>query len=274
MELPPVVVAALYFFAKLDDYADKQAPLKALCEEEEVRGTILLAAEGVNGTIAGSRHGVATVLSFLRSDPRLADMAHKESFAEEIPFRKLKVRLKKEIVTLGQPDVDPVHRVGTYVKPRDWNAFVEDPDVIVIDTRNTYETRVGSFKGAVDPKTPSFRDFPQWAKDNLSPDSHPKVAMFCTGGIRCEKASSWMLGQGYENVYHLEGGILKYLEDVPAEDSTFEGECFVFDSRVSVVHGLELGSFSRCYACGNPLSPEDLKHPDFKVDEWCPYCDD
>lgn len=269
---PAVVVAALYQFAPLPDYRSMQEPLQQLCVEQEVRGTILLAREGINGTIAGTRGAIDTVLSWLRSDPRLSTMAHKESHCDEQPFYRLKVRLKKEIVTLGVPGVDPNVQVGTYVSPREWNELLADPDVVVVDTRNDYEVRVGTFKGALDPETRTFREFPDFVGRTLDPSKHKKVAMFCTGGIRCEKASSLMLSEGFEEVYHLHGGILKYLEEVPEEESLWEGECFVFDERVAVGHGLVPGSHELCRGCRMPVSPEDKRSPEFRDGICCPRC--
>ncbi|HCF26633.1 MAG TPA: hypothetical protein DEV81_05370, partial [Cyanobacteria bacterium UBA11049] len=221
------IVATFYKFVKLPDFAQKQQPILSLCQAQAVKGTILLAAEGINGTIAASRDSIDAVLSFLRSDPRLADLEHKESYADSPPFERLKVRLKQEIVTIGLPQVDPNEQVGTYVSPKDWNALISDPEVTVIDTRNDYEVSIGSFIGAQNPQTESFRQFPDYIRQNLDPTKHKKVAMFCTGGIRCEKASAFMLSQGFQEVYHLKGGILKYLEEVPEQESLWQGECFV-----------------------------------------------
>ncbi len=234
------LVAALYKFVPLDALEDLQVSLKAVCADAGIKGTLLLASEGVNGTIAGPEQGVRAVLEWLRSDPRLADLEHKESWTPAIPFGAMKVRLKKEIVTLGVPGVDPREVVGTYVAPSDWNALIASEDVVVIDTRNDYETELGSFEGAIDPRTESFRDFPAWLEaQEIGPDT--RVAMFCTGGIRCEKASSYMVARGYDQVFHLQGGILKYLEEVPESESLWRGECFVFDERVTVNHQLEPG---------------------------------
>ena len=239
--MPNFIVAALYKFAKLPDYRAMQPGLLDFCIAQEIKGTLLLAEEGINGTVAGSRQGIDALLAFLRSDARLADLEHKESVAGKMPFYRMKVRLKKEIVTLGVPGISPSKKVGTYVAPEDWNALISDPDVVLIDTRNAYEYDIGTFRGALDPHTATFREFPAYVSNNLDPARHKKVAMFCTGGIRCEKASSFMLEQGFEDVYHLQGGVLKYLEKVPAEQSLWEGECFVFDQRVAVGHGLEPG---------------------------------
>lgn len=269
-----IVVVALYHFARLDDFRDRQAPLKALCEAQGIRGTLLLAREGVNGTISGSRTGVDAVLAWLRADPRLAALEHKESFSDRHPFVRLKVKLKQEIVTLGVPFVDPTAVVGTYVAPQDWNALISDPEVIVIDTRNDYEVAIGSFEGAVDPHTQSFRQFPQFVAEQLDPAKHRKVAMFCTGGIRCEKASSYMRQQGFEQVYHLKGGILKYLEEVPPEQSLWRGECFVFDERVGVTHGLEEGVAELCYGCRRAVTPADKASEKYEEGISCPACHD
>lgn len=269
---PAVVVAALYHFARLDDFADLQAPLKALCEGAGIRGTLLLAREGINGTISGSRESIDRVLAWLRADPRLAALEHKESFADSHPFVRLKIKLKKEIVTLGVPFVDPTAVVGTYVDPQDWNALISDPEVVVIDTRNDYEIAIGSFEGAVDPGTRTFREFPDYVATRLDPQRHRKVAMFCTGGIRCEKASSFMLGEGYPEVYHLKGGILKYLEKVKPEESMWEGECFVFDHRVGVTHGLAEGDSEMCFGCGHPVKPAERVLPDYEEGVSCRHC--
>lgn len=230
----PCVVAAFYHFTDLLDYELLQAPLKEFCDAHQLKGTILLAKEGLNSTIAGSRAAIDGLLAYLRSDPRFQDLEHKESYCKGVPFQRMKVRLKKEIVTLGVPDIDPRHRVGTYVDPQDWNALIADPDVVVIDTRNTYEVEFGTFKGAINPNLETFGEFPDYVRSRLNPEKHQKVAMFCTGGIRCEKASAYMLSQGFTEVYHLKGGILKYLEEVPTANSVWEGECFVFDDRVSI----------------------------------------
>ncbi len=232
-----ILVAALYKFVSLPDFREMREPLHAVCTRNGVFGTLLLAEEGINGTIAGPEAGVRAVLDFLRADPRMADLEHKESTAASMPFKRMKVRLKKEIVTLGVP-VDPNRHVGTYVAPEDWNALISDPDVVVIDTRNDYEVEVGTFEGAIDPGTPSFRDFPAFVERSTALANKPKVAMFCTGGIRCEKASSYLIEQGFGEVYHLRGGILKYLETVPEQESLWRGECFVFDEREALGHGL------------------------------------
>lgn len=268
------VVATFYKFVKLPDFAQKQAPLLAYCQAQSIRGTILLAAEGINGTIAGSRQAIDSVLSFLRSDSRLVDLEHKESHADSPPFDRLKVRLKKEIVTLGLPEIDPSDRVGTYVSPQEWNALISDPEVTLIDTRNDYEVSIGTFQGAQNPKTASFRQFPDYVRTHLDPTQHKKVAMFCTGGIRCEKATSLMMSQGFQEVYHLQGGILKYLEEVPPEESLWQGECFVFDQRVAIEHRLEVGTHEMCRSCGHPIAEEDKVSPHYQEGISCPYCFD
>ncbi|WNZ47508.1 rhodanese-related sulfurtransferase [Leptolyngbya boryana CZ1] len=269
-----MLVAAFYKFVSLPDYVELRAPLLALCQEQEIRGTILLAQEGINGTIAGSRSAIAKVLDYLRSDSRFADLNVKESETESRMFDRLKIKLKKEIVTLGIPEVDPTQKVGTYVKPQEWNAVISDPETIVIDVRNRFEVSVGSFEGAIDPETASFRQFPDYVRSQLDPTQHQKVAMFCTGGIRCEKASAYLLSQGFKQVYHLEGGILKYLEEVPSEESLWRGECFVFDQRVAVTQGVKDGSYEMCYACGHPISPEEKASPLYQEGISCPYCSD
>ncbi len=269
-----IVVAALYKFVSLPDYAAKRDMLLAHCQSQDVFGTLLLAEEGVNGTIAGPRAGVDSVLAYLRADERLADLGHKESYCQENPFLRMKVKLKKEIVTLGVEGVSPTNAVGQYVKPEDWNALISDPDVVVVDTRNDYECEIGSFKGALDPNTETFREFPEYVEKNLDPAKHKKVAMFCTGGIRCEKSTSYMLEQGFDEVYHLQGGILKYLEEVPAEESLWEGECFVFDERVAVKHNLEVGQYDQCHACRHPITDADKQSEHYVLGISCPKCFD
>jgi UPF0176 protein len=266
------VVAAFYKFVRLSDYAEMRSPLLKVSQDQDLRGTILLAQEGINGTIAGSRVAIDIVLDYLRSDRRLSDLEHKESAADTLPFDRMKVKLKREIVTLGMPEVDPSEQAGTYVDPQDWNALITDPGVAVIDTRNNYEVGIGSFQNAQNPETKSFRDFPTYVQNNLNPATHKKVAMFCTGGIRCEKASAYLLSQGFEEVYHLKGGILKYLETVPAEDSLWQGECFVFDQRVAVQHGLEPGTYEMCLGCGYPISESDKNSPEYEAGVSCPHC--
>ncbi len=272
--MPNIIVAALYKFAPLPDYVEMQGCLLDYCRAQELNGTILLAAEGINGTVAGSRIGIDALISYLRSDVRLADIEHKESCSDKMPFDRMKVRLKKEIVTLGVPGIDPNKKVGTYVPADQWNDLIADPEVVLIDTRNGYECDIGTFQGALDPHTTSFRQFPEYVRNNLDPAKHKKIAMFCTGGIRCEKASSYMREQGFEEVYHLQGGILKYLETVPAEQSMWQGECFVFDQRISVGQGLKVGTHDQCFACRHPVSPDEKSSPKYELGVSCPHCFD
>lgn len=269
---PGVLVAALYHFAAVAHFKELRAPLQSLCEENGVRGTLLLAHEGINGTIAGPDAGIAAVLAFLRARPEFAGLEHKQSRAGEMPFLRMKVRLKKEIVTMGVADIDPTRSVGTYVAPADWNALIADPDTIVVDTRNDYETAIGMFRGALDPKTKTFREFPGWVRANAGLHNKPKIAMYCTGGIRCEKATAFMKAEGFDEVYHLKGGILKYLEEVPAEESLWDGACFVFDERVSVTHGLAEGGHRLCRACRHPLTEDEIRSPLFEPGVSCPHC--
>ncbi|MCB2128036.1 MAG: rhodanese-related sulfurtransferase [Rhodobacteraceae bacterium] len=269
-----IKVAALYQFTAFADPASLRAPLLATCEASGVRGTLLLAREGINGTIAGSPSGIAAVLAHIRALPGCAGLDWKESTAAEMPFGRMKVRLKREIVTMGEPEIDPRAGTGHYVAPGDWNALIRAPDVVVIDTRNDYEVSIGTFEGAIDPGTKSFRDFPQWWRDNAGRFGNKRVAMFCTGGIRCEKSTNFLLREGVSEVYHLKGGILKYLEDVPASESLWQGECFVFDQRVSVGHGLKEGQHGLCHACRRPIGAADRAHPDFEEGVACPACKD
>ncbi|TVP89421.1 MAG: rhodanese-related sulfurtransferase [Pseudomonadaceae bacterium] len=267
-----IEVVALYKFVTLEDYQALREPLLTQMLDNGVKGTLLLAWEGINGTIAGETAGIQRVLDWLRSDPRFSDLDYKVSLCEEMPFYRTKVKLKKEIVTLGVPGVNPNERVGTYVEPQNWNDLISDPEVLLIDTRNDYEVSIGSFEQAVDPKTKSFREFPEYIKEHFDPAKHKKVAMFCTGGIRCEKASSYMLQQGFDEVYHLKGGILKYLEEVPVEQSKWQGECFVFDNRVTVGHDLAPGEYGQCHACRHPVSAEDMASEQFEEGISCPHC--
>ena len=272
----PFCIAALYQFTRLPDPAALRAPLIDLCEREGICGTLLLAREGINGTIAGSDTGIEAVLSYIRTLPGCADPEIKYSRSKDAPFRRMKVRLKNEIVTMGEPDLDPVEGVGTYVAPEDWNALISDPDTILIDTRNDYEVKIGTFAGAIDPATASFRDFPTWFRENRAELTEgrnaPKVAMFCTGGIRCEKSTAFLRAEGVEEVYHLKGGILAYLEQVEEADSRWKGDCFVFDERVSVGHGLKRGDHTLCRACRMPLDAEDRSSPDYEEGVSCPHC--
>lgn len=269
-----IIVAALYHFVRLPRFADLQAPLKALCNEQCITGTLLLADEGINGTVAGSRASIDTLLAYLRALPEFQHLEHKESFAETMPFYRLKVRLKKEIVAMGVPGTDPRKIVGTYLDPHAWNTLIDDPDTIIVDTRNDYEVQIGTFENAVDPQTKTFREFPDWVKRNENSLKGKKIAMFCTGGIRCEKSTAYVKSLGYEDVFHLKGGILKYLETVPEAESKWQGECFVFDERVSVSHGLALGTHTLCRACRHPMSPEHLRSPLYKEGVSCQHCHD
>ena len=265
-------VAALYHFTRLADYEQLKAPLQDMCDLLGIKGTLLLAYEGINGTVAGTDKAIADLLEYLRADPRLAGLEHKESRSEDMPFYRMKVRLKREIVTMGVNGVDPNEVVGTYVDPKDWNELITDPDVVLIDTRNDYEVEIGTFKGALNPDTQTFREFPQWVEDNRQNLKKPKVAMFCTGGIRCEKASSFMKQNGFDDVYHLKGGILKYLETQPEKESLWEGDCFVFDQRVAVKHGLKESDYDQCYACRYPITDKEKESPLYVKGVSCPRC--
>lgn len=269
-----IVVAAFYQFVCLPDYRALRAPLLALCREQGLRGTILLASEGINATLAGSRDGINTVVRQLRSDPRLARLEPKESLADDMPFHRMKIKLKREIVTMGVPDTDPSKLVGTYLDATAWNEMVQDPDVLVIDTRNAYEVDIGTFTNATSPNTESFSEFPDYAEQALAKHKDRKLALFCTGGIRCEKATSYLKARGFEQVYHLQGGILKYLETVSPEDNLWRGECYVFDGRVSVDKHLQPGHYDSCHACGYPLSDEAKASPDYEAGVSCPRCID
>jgi UPF0176 protein len=269
-----VVVSALYHFVTLDNFKSLRKPLYDFMIEHQIKGTLLLAKEGINGTVAGSPSSIGRLHRWLRSDDRLKDLRTKESYDESMPFYRTRVKLKKEIVTMGVTGIDPNHVVGTYVKPENWNELISDPDVTLVDTRNDYEVAIGSFKNAINPETETFRQFPDFVEKNMHPGKHKKVAMFCTGGIRCEKSTAYLKQQGYEEVYHLQGGILKYLETVPEEESLWQGECFVFDNRVSVNHHLEKGSYDQCHACRLPIT-EDAKNSDKYVrGVSCPSCYD
>ncbi|HIF51693.1 MAG TPA: rhodanese-related sulfurtransferase, partial [Thiotrichaceae bacterium] len=247
-------VAAMYLFVRIPDFEAIQPKLLAFCRGQEIKGTLLLAEEGINGTVAGTREGIDALLNYLKSDERLAGIEHKEALSDDLPFHRMKVKLKKEIVTMGQPNIKPIDTAEVRVEPKDWNALISDPEVLVLDTRNDYEIQIGTFKNAISPDTTNFREFPDYVKDKLDPAKNKKVAMFCTGGIRCEKACAYMKEQGFDEVYQLNGGILKYLEEVESEESLWEGECFVFDSRVSVDHELAEGSYHQCFACRRPVS--------------------
>ncbi len=267
-------IAALYHFTRFANPASLRDPLLTCAVDNHVTGSLLLANEGINGTIAGPRAGIDAVLAHIRALPGCADFHWKESHAKDQPFGKMKVRLKREIVTMGVPDVDPKAQVGHYVKPADWNDLIRQDDVVLIDTRNDYEVAIGTFEGAIDPETQSFRDFPDWWQKNKDRFHNKRVAMFCTGGIRCEKSTNYLLSQGVEDVFHLKGGILQYLEDVPADDSTWNGACFVFDGRVSVEHGLAEGPHELCHACRHPIMPADKDRPEFEEGVSCHLCID
>lgn len=271
---PAFTVVALYAFRDFPDFEARRDPLQKLADSCGVTGTLLLAREGINGTIAGTRAGLETVLQHIKNWPRFHDLEWKESMADEAPFLRMKVRLKSEIVTMGVPDLDPAREAGTHVAPKDWNDVISRDDVLVIDTRNDYEVAIGSFENAINPQTDSFREFPEWSKRILMQDPPPKVAMFCTGGIRCEKASAYLKSKGVPEVYHLKGGILKYLEEVDADNSAWNGECFVFDRRVSVQHGLKQGSYQLCAICRKPFRQARGGNPAGGVaTKPCPACE-
>lgn len=267
-----IVVAALYKFTRFSDFEQYRQPILNTMLDNDVKGTLLIASEGINGTISGSRQGIDNVLEYLRSIEAIGNFEFKESYTNEQPFYRTKVKLKKEIVTMGVEDIDPLQSVGRYVKPSEWNALISDPEVILIDTRNDYEVQIGTFQNAVNPNTETFREFPDYVAKELDPSKHKKVAMFCTGGIRCEKSTAFMRQQGFEEVYHLEGGILKYLEEVPASESMWQGDCFVFDNRVSVNHNLEKGDYEQCFACRMPITQADMQSASYVKGESCPHC--
>lgn len=266
------VVCALYKFVALEDYKAIRQPLLEAMESNGIKGTLLLASEGINGTVSGTQEGIDALLAWLNSDDRLNPISFKLSYHDNQPFYRTKVKLKKEIVTMGVEGIDPRKTVGTYVKPQDWNALISDPDVLLIDTRNDYEIEIGTFEHAVNPNTKTFREFPEYVKNNLDPKKNKKVAMFCTGGIRCEKSTAYLKEQGFEEVYHLEGGILQYLEDVPKEDTLWKGDCFVFDNRVAVNHDLEKSEYDQCYACRLPITDEDKASDKYEQGVSCPQC--
>jgi UPF0176 protein len=266
------VVCAMYTFAKLEGFEIMKAPLLRVMLDNNVKGTLLIAKEGINGTVAGDQQGIDNLLNYLESDSRLSGLGHKESYHDEMPFNRTKVKLKKEIVTLGVEGVDPNEICGQYVKPQDWNDLISDPEVVVVDTRNDYEVEIGTFKNALNPNTENFREFPNYVAGNLDKNKHKKIAMFCTGGIRCEKSTAFMKSQGFKEVYHLEGGILKYLEEVPEKESLWEGECFVFDSRVAVNHSLEKGKYDQCFACRMPITEEEKLKTEYVKGVSCHHC--
>ena len=270
------LTTAVYHFVSVSHFKTFREPILNFCLSRGIKGTLLLAEEGINGTLAGSEKSILDLLNYLKTDVlfegHFKNLRHKESWSDKHPFYRMKVKLKKEIVTLGVPGVSPTKVVGKYVKPKDWNNLISDPEVVLIDTRNDYEYAIGSFRNAINPKTTTFREFPEFIKNHFDPKKHKKVAMFCTGGIRCEKASSYMISEGFEEVYHLEGGILKYLEEVNSIDSLWKGECFVFDQRVAIKHGLEVGDYDQCYACRYPLSADDMKSDKYTPGISCPHC--
>ncbi len=271
-ESKKIVVAAMYKFVHLPDFKVLREKLVQVCEKQSLKGTLLLAEEGINGTVAGGREGIDNLLCFLKQDSRFSDLEHKESFVSQMPFYRMKVRLKKEIVTMGVPDTDPNQLNGAKVDYKEWNELISDPDVLVIDTRNEYECEIGTFKNAISPNTKTFREFPEFVNNELGSDKNKKIAMFCTGGIRCEKATNYLLKQGYEDVYHLNGGILKYLEEVKQEENLWQGDCFVFDGRVAVDKNLEQGNYEQCFACRMPLSKEELQSEEYEKGISCPNC--
>lgn len=267
-----ITVCAMYRFVDLPHYEEIRQPLLDQMNTLDVKGTLLLASEGINGTVSGTSEAIESLLTWLRSIPEFSDIDYKLSFDEEQPFYRTKVKLKKEIVTMGVEGIDPKRVVGTYVKPKDWNALINDPEVLLIDTRNDYEYEIGTFEGAVNPNTESFREFPKYVDDHLDPAKHKKVAMFCTGGIRCEKSTAFLKEKGFDEVYHLEGGILKYLEEVPKSDTSWKGDCFVFDNRVAVNHDLEKSAYDQCHACRLPITEEDKEHEHYRKGVSCPRC--
>ncbi|MDF7825602.1 rhodanese-related sulfurtransferase [Pontiellaceae bacterium B12227] len=272
--MKPTVVCALYKFVPLNNFEAMRIPLLDFMTERGIRGTLLLASEGINGTVAGHRDAIDGLLEYLKKDSRLSDLDYKESYDDSNPFYRTKVRLKKEIVTLGVEGIDPLQSVGTYIDPKDWNGLISDPETVLIDTRNDYEVEIGTFQHAVNPNTESFRDFPEYVEKNLDPSKHRKVAMFCTGGIRCEKSTAYLKQLGFQDVFHLKGGILKYLEEVPEEESMWEGDCFVFDNRVSVGHGLEKGEYDQCHACRMPITEKEKLSTLYEKGVSCPKCHD
>jgi UPF0176 protein len=262
----------MYRFVDLPNYESIQAPLLKVMKDLDIKGTLLLASEGINGTVSGTQESVESLLAWLRDIQEFAEIDYKLSFDETQPFYRTKVKLKKEIVTMGVEGIDPKRVVGTYVKPRDWNSLISDPEVLLIDTRNDYEFEIGTFEGAINPVTDTFREFPKYVEENLDPEKHKKVAMFCTGGIRCEKSTAYLKEKGFDEVYHLEGGILKYLEEVPEEETLWKGDCFVFDNRVAVNHKLEKSAYDQCHACRLPITEEDMQHEHYKKGVSCPRC--
>ena len=267
-----IIIVALYKFVELSDFQELRNPILDYCINSDIRGTILLAKEGINGTIAGKRSQIDNFFNYLNKDPRFNNMEYKESINASVPFYRMKVKLKNEIVTMGCENINPSCMSGNYVEPKDWNELISDPEVTLVDTRNYYEYNIGTFKGAINPNTKNFRDFPDFVKNNLDIKKNKKIAMFCTGGIRCEKSTSYLRQQGFEDVYHLKGGILKYLEVIPKSESLWQGECFVFDNRVAVDHELKSGTYDQCHGCRHPITDEDKKSKYFKKGVSCPLC--
>lgn len=272
--MPRFVVFAMYKFVTVPEPTVLRDRVQSFCEAQEIKGTLLIGSEGINGTVAGTRGAMDALLRELHSHPFLADLQPKESHCDDMPFCRTKVKVKKEIVTIGDNEIAPSKRVGTYVPPGAWNELLEDPEVVLIDTRNRYETRIGTFEGAIDPDITAFTEFPQWVRDNLDPQKHKKVAMFCTGGIRCEKATSLLMREGFSEVFHLQGGILKYMQDVPKNQSKWQGDCFVFDRRVALNHDLAPSDYVLCFGCQEPLSPQDVQSPQYEAGVCCPRCFD
>jgi len=270
--MPGFVVCTLYKFVHVADYMEMRKPWLNFMLENRIKGTLLLAEEGINGTVAGNRTAINKLLAKLRSDPRFRDIRYKESIDDRMPFNRTRVKIKKEIVTMGVEGINPAVLAGSYVKPKDWNALISDPDVLLVDTRNDYEVNIGSFKNAINPVTTTFREFPKYVQSHLNPAKHKKIAMFCTGGIRCEKSTAYLKQQGFDKVYHLQGGILKYFEEVPQNQSLWEGECFVFDGRVSVNHRLEKGRYQQCNACRMPITESDMANDKYQQGVSCPHC--
>jgi UPF0176 protein len=266
------VVATFYQFVALLDYRQKQLEIQEYCQEREIKGTILLATEGINGMIAGTDIAIAEVITWLKTDTRLVNLEVKTSFCDYLPFQRLKIRLKKEIVTFGQPAANPLEKTGIHLSAQEWNQLLQEPDVVVIDTRNSYEVAIGTFTGAIDPQIGHFRQFPAYIHNNCEDINNKKIALFCTGGIRCEKASAFLLNQGFSEVYQLQGGILKYLEEVSPQESLWQGECFVFDERVALTANLEVGHYQMCPACGHPINENDQRSPNYREGISCPYC--
>lgn len=272
MHMNNIKVSTFYNFTAFDNLKEIREPLLIFCKKNKIKGSILIAFEGINGTIAGNPHEIEIVLKYIKSLPGCNSIKSKNSYTSTMPFNRMKVRIKKEIVKMGQPNIDPRKAVGKYITAENWNELMENDDIVIIDTRNEYEVEIGTFEGSINPKTESFSQFPKWWEDNKSKYLNKKIAMFCTGGIRCEKSSNYLLNNGVQDVYHLEGGILKYLENIEEKNSKWQGECYVFDHRVSVVHGLNNGSYDCCFACGRPISENDKKQSSYEYGVSCKKC--